>query len=243
MRVFVYGSCVSRDVVEHLGPRYTVAGYVARQSLVSATSPAWTLDVRLPRFDSGFQQRMLDGDARSDLFDRIDAARRVDLVLWDLTDERLGHWCGPGGTHLTRSVELLGTTAPARLTAAAPLREFGGDHHLAEWLRALPRFVAALRDRGLLDRVQPILVPWATTNTAGAPTRASFGTTAAAFNRAAAPYEAAVRRFLPRSPLTVAAPRADPAHRWDEAPFHYTPAVYAHLAAQVRDQDAHRGAA
>ncbi|WP_029252958.1 DUF6270 domain-containing protein [Paraoerskovia marina] len=237
IRTFIYGSCVSRDTFEYLGDDFTLVDYVARQSLISAMTPPWAGDAPHAGFDSKFQQRMLNGDKNSNLMRRIAKAKPtdIDLLLWDITDERLGTWCGPDGSHLTRTVELLRTEAPERLSAKYPLRRFGTSEHFTEWLRAVEQFVTRLRSTGLLTRVVPIAVPWATHNELGQATPTSFGMDAAEFNMLAQPYLAAIAHLVPIPVMTVVTPRASSTHQWSEAPFHYTDAGYANLAELISE--------
>ena len=57
IRVFIYGSCVTRDAVEHWkDDERRVVGYVARQSLISALSPPGDAEqFRLSAIESPFQ--------------------------------------------------------------------------------------------------------------------------------------------------------------------------------------------
>lgn len=231
-RTFIYGSCVSRDTFEYLDDSFVLVDYVARQSLISAMTPPWAGDAPRPQFTSTFQQRMLRGDKNSNLLRRIrrTGADNIDLILWDITDERLGVWCGPEGSHLTRSVELLRTDAPERLSATYPLTEFGTPAHLAAWLRALHTFAGDIEALGLTAKVFPVLVPWAERNETGGRTPTSFGIDAHDFNALALPYVAAIEHYFPAAQKMTLAPHADSDHQWSEAPFHYAPAVYRDLA-------------
>ncbi|WP_418606330.1 DUF6270 domain-containing protein [Georgenia sp. SUBG003] len=77
VRALLYGSCVSRDAFQHLGGGYELLQYVARQSLISAMSPAAVLPAQ-PSLVSPFQERMVRDDvastAPSVLLDRADAS-------------------------------------------------------------------------------------------------------------------------------------------------------------------------
>src|SRR5690606_3435896 len=101
---------VSRDTFELLDTsRYSLLAYVARQSLISALGPATPLAVPLAEL-SPFQRRMVEGDIGSDLRSRLAAAaRNTDLLLWDLTDERLGIYRMPDGGFVTRTPDVIGS--------------------------------------------------------------------------------------------------------------------------------------
>ncbi|MGY4718666.1 DUF6270 domain-containing protein [Naumannella huperziae] len=230
-RTFIMGSCVSRDTFEHLPERFRLAGYVARQSLVSVGRPVPDSTLPYAELDSAFQRRMLAGDLAGNAIDQLDAASTVDLVLWDLTDERLGaHRAGDGW--FTRTIEGIGADFyPAGLPHVA----YGTDEHFAAWSRALPRWIGALADRDLLGRTVFLQVPWAAITTEDHPTPVSFGLSAEAANAATFRYQRAIMDAAPE--LTMIRPRdrvrARPGHQWGLAPFHYTEDVYRDLTDQL----------
>ena len=129
----VYGSCVARDTVEHLVPgTVRLLGYVARQSLVSAMSPPLDTDPgHLDALPSAFQRRVLGEDARSALLRTLarDAAS-LEVLLWDLADERLGVYLLPDGGAITRTAELVASGAEPAMAARARLLTLGSDEHL-----------------------------------------------------------------------------------------------------------------
>lgn len=233
-RLFVYGSCVARDTFELLPEnRFSLARYVARQSLVSAYGPVADTGERLGA-GATFGERMVAEDRASSLLPLLaHEADRVAGLVWDLTDERLGVY-RVGDGFVTRSVDLITSGRDATLAAQHPLVEFGTQEHLALWVDALERFVADLRTLDLLDRTVLLAVPWAERTTSGARTGASLTFDAEAANGLFAPYyDAARARGVRVHALPVASVRADPQHRWGEAPFHYDEATYRTLGRAI----------
>lgn len=229
-KIFVYGSCVSRDAVTHMMSEHevSVAAYVARQSLISAAHPADSALVEGARLESRFQRRMLEGDATSRLWAQLSAhAPYVDTVLCDFTDERLGVYLFPDGSVLTRSLELINSGLEPQVADAARLLPFGSDEHFALWLSALELFADRLTALGLKDRTVLLLLPWAHFDTAGQPVPPSFGL---APEQADAIYQryndAVVTHFPSQAVLRDIPVRADASHRWGLAPFHYDEATY-----------------
>ncbi len=105
LRVLIYGSCVTRDAVEFWdAEQLEMAGYVARQSLISAAAPPSDAEqFRLSQISSSFQRRMLRGDVESSLLPTLEECRDdYDVILWDLTDERNGVQQLPDGGWVTR---------------------------------------------------------------------------------------------------------------------------------------------
>lgn len=233
-RICIYGSCVSRDTFEHMDPAaFSLTRYVARQSLISGFSTT-AAEVDLSSFDSTFQRRMLRGDAAGDLPAHLatDAAS-VDLLLWDLTDERLGVFAGPDGRVVTRTTEGLAHDLYSSLDGWSHL-PLGTPRHQAAWQAALERFIDQLRQLELLDRTLLLEVPWAAVDVAGVPVPSSFGTRPDQANRTFAWYyeharAAGVRTVTVEPDIAVAA--VD--HPWGPAPFHYHSTTYRALAESI----------
>lgn len=227
-RLFVYGSCVARDTFELLSvERFSLARYVARQSLISAYAPVQADDAAGADEPVPFGERMVAEDGLSSLLPLLaQEADRIAGLVWDLTDERLGVY-RVGDGYVTRSVDLVTSGRDTALAEQHPHVPFGTPEHLELWTGALDRFVADLRTLGLLDRTLLLAVPWAERTASGVPTGPTMSFDAATANRLYTPYYAAAReRGVPVHELPVSAVRADPGHQWGEAPFHYDERTY-----------------
>jgi len=235
IRTFIYGSCVSRDTFEFMDKdRFSLLRYVARSSLISAFAPPTTSSPAGTENLSPFQRRQLEDDFRSALPSVLDEFRgSIDLILWDLTDERLGVYLGPAGQVVSDSLELrkLGKGVMGEEWRHVPL---GTDDHFGRFSVALQSWRNALLDRNLLDRVVLLGPPWASHGLDGEPAPTSFGIAAEDANRAYARYYDAVRNALGAPilgrDLTVA---TDKRHVWSAAPFHYARGVYESLIEQL----------
>lgn len=236
IRTFIYGSCVSRDTFERLpAGEFKLLQYVARQSLISALAPPSSHPV--PRIDttSDFQRRMLEGDWNGSLLPLLrEQADSIDLLLWDLCDERLGlrqlELDGPRGHAMaTRSVDGIRAGVDEQLLNS-PLISFGTTKHRLLFLESLRTFADHLRQFGLLSRTLMLAPAWATRTSAGVATPSSFGLLPGRANRLYADYYATVR-YVTRIPLltTDKETLADDNHPWGVAPFHYTEEVYSSL--------------
>lgn len=230
-RVFIYGSCVARDSFEFMPENYRVIKYVARHSLLSDGSDA---SAKLPqdlKLANAFQTRMLRGDWEGTPLDALRAgATDYDLILWDIFDERHGvHWFASGEV-VTRSIDLVSSEPAMSLIAPGTHVPFGAEEHFEEWAEKATELVQVLKDRGVLERVRLIRVPWAETNTAGDPTPVSMGVTAAEANQKSERYYAHLAGLgVPTIEVPAELAVADPNHQWGEAPFHYVSAVYEHV--------------
>lgn len=243
-RVLVYGSCVARDTVEFAAAETVeLLGYIARQSLISAGSDA---GAHLPQelsVSSPFQERMIVADFAGSLFERVAAtAGDIDVLLWDLADERHGVYRFDDGTVATRSIDTLRIPELEARFGTSEHIPFGTAEHFAIWSEHVERFEALLRSHGLFDRTVVLEVPWAVLTTEGGPTPWSMGVRAKDANNSYQPYYELLRqRGFRRVELPAEVVLADPEHRWGLAPFHYTPAVYREVLRQLREEHGFRG--
>ena len=225
--VGIFGSCVSRDTFEVLDPKkYALAMYVARHSVVSTGTDARSHLPDQLNAPHAFQLKQLEMDARGALWNRIDSVvERLDLLLWDLVDERHGYVRFPDGTYITRSIDLLSQPSLSASLDAGRSVPFGTDEHFQVWCLAADRFVDGLRHRDLLGRTLVLAVEWASLTTDNEPAPLSMGVHAADANaRYVRYYDHLAAMGL--SLVSVQDPRTDPKHRWGAAPFHYEEAVY-----------------
>lgn len=244
-RVGVYGSCVGRDSVDLLLERgWELSTYIPRQSLVSAVAPAPPDTLPLSGISSAFVQRVLRGDIRGDMYERLtQEAQTTDVLLWDLIDERLGFFDLPDGGVVTRTMEGLGEDLYTHL-AGARLVEFGTTEHLQRWKEHLSVFTGFLKEQGLWERTLLLLCPWALTDSTGQPTPTSWGTTPLEGNWLFTEYYAtAASTGLTVIRLPDELSVAGDTHKWGPAPFHYIDAAYEWVADAVNNFLTSRSAA
>lgn len=231
LRVFIYGSCVTRDAVEFWDPeKISMAGYIARQSLISANSaPSQAEAFRLSQIESSFQRRMLRGDVESSLLPTLIAQRDdYDVILWDLTDERNGVQRLPDGGWVTR----LRNFQKEQLFRGKLGEVIGpdSDAYAELWLRSLSSFLERLAQEGLRDRLVLNDTRWAATDEKGS----AFTETELALNAhlpwmAGAIRAAGVPSIAPHPEAVIAS--SD--HKWNRAPFHYVRQTYDSMSAEL----------
>ncbi|GAA2241935.1 hypothetical protein GCM10010413_50610 [Promicromonospora sukumoe] len=228
-RVFIYGSCVSRDTFEHFDPvQFELVEYVARQSVLSA----YTKPVELmapPTLESRFQQRMVTGDFSSSLRSLLSThGSATDLVLVDLTDERLGAYLLPDGSMVTRSVELIESGAEQYLPQGSQHIAFGTQQHFEYWSTAMNYIGERFQHYMPQATVVLLDLAWAEWSESGTQTPDSFGVKAADANSIFRPYIQVAAQALGAHVVSLdpAEVMSGPHHPWGDAPFHYAEKVY-----------------
>lgn len=235
-RVFIYGSCVSRDTFEHLDPeQFELVAYVARQSALSA----YTRPVELmapPTLESQFQQRMISGDFASSLRPQIaGAAAGTDLVLVDLVDERLGAYLLPDGSVITRSLELIQSGSEQYLPQGAQYLAFGTQQHFEYWQTAISYIGERLRHYMPQADVVLLDIPWAEWSETGEKTPDSFGVSARDANPVFQAYAQFAAQSLAKQVISLDPSEvvSSPTHPWGDAPFHYAENVYLNIVQRL----------
>lgn len=238
--VFIYGSCVSRDTFEHFDPdQFELVRYVARQSALSAYTRPVTL-VEPPALESDFQRRMVAGDFASSLQALIpEAAPRTDLVLVDLTDERLGAYVLPDGSVVTRSPELIQSGAEQHLPPGSQHLPFGSEQHLQYWSQGIAAVGELIRQHMPRAAVVLLDVPWAERSETGTATPESFGVGAREANPVFRAYVRVAADALRAEVVSVDPSQvtSSPRHPWGDAPFHYSEQVYVDLVRRLTGTD------
>lgn len=235
-KIFVYGSCVSRDTLEFLPPQsFQLVGYLARHSLLSHGTDA---SEKLPAdlvVSSDFQARMIRKDWEGDkLDDLINMAEDIDLLIWDLIDERHGvHWF-PSGEVITRSIDLLESQPAQSLLLPDTHISFGSDIHFEGWAEKAREFVTLLSTHGLLEKTRLIRVGWAEKSIDASPVPSSMGITPQDANvRYLRYYDLLEELGVPIVRVPPEITLADTSHRWGSAPFHYSLGVYEYLCEEL----------
>jgi hypothetical protein len=240
MRVFIHGSCVSRDLLTLLqDDGFELSFYSPRQSLIPLIGHVHGLGAHLDatKLTSRFQRRALEGTLDADLLQQLEQhAPSTDMVLWDLTDERLGVY-EYGGAYMTRSLELISSGIDDVLTQHARHIPFGGDEHFGLWSRALQRWAESLESRGLADRVVLLAPRWAATTEDRRSIPPSYGVSAERHTELAQRYYDAARAAVPNVRIVGrdAKTYGSYEHHWGPAPFHFAESTNAALASVVRD--------
>lgn len=241
--VFIVGSCVSRDVFSRLQTLgHTLCHYGARQSLISAFSSAPFELVDRELFSSPFQYRMVREDFQGTTMELLSENRSaIDLILWDLVDERRGVLRLTDGTIVTDNWELEHSGLRERLPIESKI-EFGTDEHFDLWIASAKAFVLSAEELGLRNRILCLAPDFAYRRSDGTAIvgEGIFGPRW--LTRAYRRYYSFVEKELEVTVLRNARTEAvSPlGHKWGVAPYHYGPEVETELVQQIASHMARR---
>ncbi|MGK3958299.1 DUF6270 domain-containing protein [Arthrobacter sp. R4] len=235
--VMIYGSCVSRDAFDKLGAGYTLLGYVTRQSMISALSRPTDL-LEGDALSSAFQDRSLEGDLKSNLLPMLRRfAANIDLLVIDLTDERLGVVRLPDGSYVTQSPELGSSGRLAQVRGTRRHFDPATEGHWKLWESAATRLFGALTSMGLREKTLVLSTPWAQMTESGEPVDSFRGLNGdLELNAYFAECCAHIRTLgynVPTLPEELRVAHAQ--HKWGPAPFHFAPGANSWIADQMRD--------
>jgi hypothetical protein len=153
-RLFIYGSCVSRDAFTYVDPaQLRLQGYVARSSLASAFTGPFSIGERAARLESAFQRRMVEYDVEKRLPELL-RANTYDWLLVDFLDERFD-LLEFGDSVLTISAELARTGLLRERPPASRIIPRDSARHLELWHRGL-RSLADLLSQ--IDRSESVIL-------------------------------------------------------------------------------------
>ncbi|MFE4196517.1 DUF6270 domain-containing protein [Paenarthrobacter sp. NPDC056912] len=240
-RIFVYGSCVSRDSFEFLDKsEHELIGYTARQSLISATGSPYPASANAGTLESRFQIRNLQNDFDGTIFRTLaDVASSADFIFWDLTDERLGVIKVGHDSYITRSVELLQSGLIDNIGDPEWIK-FGSNEHFELWRNSVVNFADFVRAHSIESKIVLFNLPWSMHDDFGAPIQKSWGMFPDEANNLLAKYMGVLREHLNLAtielPWEMAVSSRD--HKWRLAPYHYHDDVYQAVVNQFNSLEA-----
>lgn len=233
-KVLIFGSCVSRDVLNYQNNEIELANYFARSSLASAFASLAINDTYTKNLDSDFQRRVVAADLGKKFKEYIKIAN-FDLFLIDLIDERFNIFMFEQGGLCTLSNELLSAgfdpeKEPGRIIPS------GSEEFYTLWESSWIRFLSEIDSIQCRDKIRINKVFWATITSSGR----NFPT----YNKN---YILSSNKFLDRLYARVAKDLegwqfiefsashfvAAEDHRWGLSPFHYIDVYYTEALSQL----------
>ncbi|MDQ1293841.1 MAG: hypothetical protein QG608_1722 [Actinomycetota bacterium] len=229
MRIYIWGSCVTRDSLEAREHSLDLIRYTARTSWISQASTPWPPEPDLGDTLSQFGRRLVLEDLHKKVVDQIIEAA-PDVVVLDLIDDRFSLF-RRGTSWLTYSdycqASPFGKDVRAEHDQASRFLEPGRARLFETAVRAIaPRLMA------LAPRTKFVLheAPYAVKVTSGSgfpkarvkESLASNALQTQLFDILAAAFGPRLERLTPPEELV----RGDPNQRWGLAPFHYVSEYY-----------------
>lgn len=234
--LMIYGSCVSRDAFPLLGSDFKLLSYVARQSMISAISKP-TMLLEGDELDSAFQNRSLAGDIKSNMLQLLRRhSADLDVLVVDLTDERLGVIQLPDGNYVTRSQELASSGRLSRVQGRMRTIDVLTERHWTLWENAATRLFNAVADLGLREKTVVLNTPWAEITDTGEVVDGFRGLETAELNAYMSECCAHIRTLgfeVADMPTELA--YSSNGHRWGVAPYHLGEPARHWIAAKVRE--------
>ena len=229
--IFVYGGNAANKVVTTYSSDAKRAGFVARQSLISAVSGPSSIHATLPAAITPAAARLVRMDIDGTLLDEIHrVSASLDMLLWDLDDERLGVHQLSNGTFLTRSPQL----KASQWEGATIVRDitFGSKEHLELWKQAATIFAERIKSLGLWKKTRVLRLPWSAEDANGDSVELDFGPRAAEANSYFDPYFAHLEDLGAHIILENQTAAAS-SHQQGRAPQNFTDDTYHRLMVQL----------
>jgi len=229
MRIYIWGSCVTRDSLEIRDHSLDLVRYTARTSWISQASAPWPPDPDLGETLSQFGRRLVLEDLHKKVVDQIVEAA-PDVVVLDLVDDRFSLF-GRGDSWMTYSdycqATPFGKDVRAQHDRASRFLEPGRARLFESAVRELAPRLTSLTPRTLFVLHE---APYAVKVASGdgftkeklEESRASNELQAQLFDVLAAAFGPRLVRLTPPQELVL----GDPNQRWGLAPFHYVPEYY-----------------
>ena len=160
LSILIFGSCVSRDILNYpnANTQLALVDYYARCSLASLGAQPIEMPSVVQNISSKFQRRMVERDIRKDFLSDL-TRLRFDVLLIDLIDERFNLYVEPDGRACTLSSELVSSGFPKDSDRGSRIYS-GSEEFWRLWEAGWLILVNKLRGLGVLDRLRVNQVYW-----------------------------------------------------------------------------------
>ena len=239
MKIRIYGSCVSRDI---LSSNYTdeleLLSYNARSSIATLNKKNVQCQIEgnyyesLTNIESKFQRRMVEYDFKNKVLDVVNV-NNYDLLLIDLIDERF-HLAQVSNKLVTRSSEFLKSgIRPDRIVSTF------SSEYMDLWQAGVDYFINIINETVGLDKLKINKVYWA--NCASNPKDTDILTNkwqVELHNQKLNDMYEYLKKRLPESSIIEIDSKllvADSNHKWGLSPFHYVDDYYKEIGRILRE--------
>ncbi|MNW26741.1 hypothetical protein D3C74_35180 [compost metagenome] len=230
-KMFIYGSCLTRDTKNFFPDDWKATTYIARQSLISASSGVTEVSGK-SKLTSAFQNRMIQHDIEGAAFEILEESLKDhDLLLLDFVDERRGVFEVGAGKYVTRSYEMINSGLMKQQKETPRWVDFGTEEHFRLWCAAFDAMMDLIKHKNV--PVMAVVPPWAMVNDEGKELVYKENPVSAVN----ASYERYNRYVVQNGVATVSVSQdtavAATNHQWGPATFHFVDHVYEELAEKI----------
>lgn len=227
INIKIFGSCVSRDILNYQSDKIDLVDYHARSSFGSAFSVASVSDVYTDKIESDFQRRMVAADLCKN-FSQTLMQSKFDLILIDFIDERFNLFSFESGEICTLSNEFISTGFDPEQEQGRVIQS-GSEEFFSLWEQGWNRFLSLvdLHKFRLKIRINKVFLATATASGQSFPTynvkyiQDSNRFLERLYERVA--LDLKPWQFIDNNPAYFV---GSDSHRWGLSPFHYIDAFY-----------------
>lgn len=163
-KVFILGSCVSRDAFElNEAKDFSIVSYLARTSFASAFHDHQVQDLDLSRIPSSFQHRMVESDLKKNASNVL-VQSRFDWLVIDLIDERFNIFVSDNNEIFTLSPELINNCSVDKVGRVV---QSNTDEFFEFWKSGWDKFIILAKKYNFLQKILINKVFWTNKTSAG----------------------------------------------------------------------------
>lgn len=227
--IFIYGSCVTRDIFRVLNINADFCFY-SRSSLISLMSEPLYINPDNVQLTSEFQKRTVIEDFQKTFFANFNS-KHPDVLIIDLIDERFD-LVKYGKSYITRSLYFVNSKVE-ELYPFEYVKRFQ-EHTHSLWEDACKKFINQLTLHLPEEKIVLHEAYWATEYfDNGEPKSLPKNEYIKLNNSILKRYYSFMKSLLPGMKVVSKEPIADSKHIWGLAPFHYTDEYYHEIYNQL----------
>lgn len=231
MKIFIFGSCVTRDIFRVVNKDEEDITYFARTSFISQMSEPINIEESAIKLNSPFQRNMVIQDFRKNFFSRVEN-ENPDVIILDFIDERFD-LLKLGESYVTKSKEFDDGKVIESLPPMEPVKRSDAKKL---WEIACLSFIERLRDMNKRPKIYLHEAYWAYNyldderNTL----EFSYKNAIKSSNALLEGYYDFFKRCMPEVNILSTQCLADTKHAWGLSAYHYTDDYYHSLHNKLR---------
>lgn len=235
-KVFIFGSCVSRDAFNlPSAANFEIVDYFSRSSIATLSSSKSVKNVKTENISSSFQRRMVERDINHSFLETIRYSN-FDILLIDPIDERFNLYIENNDALCTLSNELLSSGFITNEENGAIIKS-GTEEFFRKWEDGWERLISFLFHNGKLSKLYINETYWGAVCDDGKDYAPSYSKQAIEdANLFLYRIYAKMREDIPEYKFIKFDKKyiiGSQEHRWGRSPFHFIDAYYEELLNQL----------